>query len=853
MAWLPKTLSELPFILVGPILRKVTPDKVSVFVVTKENCDMKLRVYQHNGNAVAPTLVAESPNAVPVKQIGTNMFIRVITVQTNSPLVEGITYGYNITFTIGTADYHFGTISNYDSITNIMRIGMSHFSFLLNGNSYALPTFVMPSLSISKIRILHGSCRKPHGEGPDAMEQAYKIIYNTANNSNNVSDPTLRRPQMLFLTGDQIYADDVSDTILYMIDQYAQLLVGWDEDFTSLGCTSAELLPGKRGNAIVNTAKFSVEKEDAGSHLMKFREFVVMYCLAWSNTLWNWDTSGKVVLPAFADVYPTASPTKLVTNTFPSMDGMGSFSVSQIKTDLYVKYEKECDFINLFFQSLNKNFRTILANIPSYMIFDDHEVTDDFLFNGKWFNNALGNSLGTRICTNAMTAYALFQDWGNKPEDYSVSTPGSTLLSKVLGIAANPTGSSSLWNDLALLVLPQLQNSPLPAQLIRPSGGMNWNYYYEVSNVYEFLVLNTRSLRVFNGSVDAIAGLLSENGLNDQIALPGTSKTKSLIFVISPTPVIGVNYLEDKKVWAATTKFGQMLTSKEELDLEIWSYDKPSYEHFFSILFARNPTAQFLQVVLLGGDVHYAYSSQMLYWAGQPYKESAGTKRLAIASLCASSFKNEVTKANAAPGKRLVDGYSVALHDDILEDAKDKSTIYGWQNLSLSNFDITIPGTSSFYSRVPHKVHFEGMSPATFDRNRELEEYEYGNITSTPAHDWHYRTFPMKRINPGYIPSLANGYTMDSYASYTKAHREAYQKAGEGGKYIVGFNNMGDVMIEPGTQGAAYVYHQIWWACAQDRQTYNQTSQFPDIGNPYTIHKIDVGLYNEPDMSAPNL
>ncbi len=101
------------------------------------------------------------------------------------------------------------------------------------------------------------------------------------------------------------------------------------------------------------------------------------------------------------------------------------------------------------------------------------------------------------------------------------------------------------------------------------------------------------------------------------------------------------------------------------------------------------------------------------------------------------------------------------------------------------------------------------------------------------------------------MPSPANGYTLNSYKSYTKFHRDVYEKAGDGGKYIVGVNNFGDVMFESGSQGVGYVYHQLWWSSDEDRKTYANASNFPDMGLPYTIHKIDMGLYNEPTLNTP--
>ena len=49
------------------------------------------------------------------------------------------------------------------------------------------------------------------------------------------------------------------------------------------------------------------------------------------------------------------------------------------------------------------------------MIFDDHEVTDDWNLSPLWRDRVMTTSLGVTIVRNALLAYALFQDWGNDP------------------------------------------------------------------------------------------------------------------------------------------------------------------------------------------------------------------------------------------------------------------------------------------------------------------------------------------------------------------------------------------------------------------------------------------------------
>ena len=62
-----------------------------------------------------------------------------------------------------------------------------------------LPSIFLPTRVTN---LLHGSCRKMHGPGEDALPIADDVLGETATNLE-------KRPAMFFMTGDQIYSDDV--------------------------------------------------------------------------------------------------------------------------------------------------------------------------------------------------------------------------------------------------------------------------------------------------------------------------------------------------------------------------------------------------------------------------------------------------------------------------------------------------------------------------------------------------------------------------------------------------------------------------------------------------------------------
>src|SRR5205085_10976469 len=71
--------------------------------------------------------------------------------------------------------------------------------------------------------------------------------------------------------------------------------------------------------------------------------------------------------------------------------------------------------------------RRALANVPTYMMFDDHDVTDDWNICQLWKERVEGNGLGRSILRDGLVAYTVMQGWGNDPEAYEAGTGAEVL------------------------------------------------------------------------------------------------------------------------------------------------------------------------------------------------------------------------------------------------------------------------------------------------------------------------------------------------------------------------------------------------------------------------------------------
>ena len=82
--------------------------------------------------------------------------------------------------------------------------------------------------------------------------------------------------------------------------------------------------------------------------------------------------------------------------------------------------------------------RRALANVPTYMIADDHEITDDWYFSRQWREAVFTRPLGVDIIRHGLMAYTLMQGWGNDPRRWAGGVERELLEQMRTWIAATP-------------------------------------------------------------------------------------------------------------------------------------------------------------------------------------------------------------------------------------------------------------------------------------------------------------------------------------------------------------------------------------------------------------------------------
>jgi hypothetical protein len=613
MSWIPlaERFSALPLILAGPLLRRVEPQSVTVWLALKEACTVTLRVYAREDTG---GFVQQCEGTHHTIRLGNHLHLVAVTAHTSGDalLHWGGLYYYDLFFHVddrsGSLDAPVPETAPHLDSPGILNIDPSQADPLhrLVYPGHPLPSFVLPPEDINLLRVVHGSCRKPHGAGTEMLSALDTILAGSIQRGKD-------RPQQLFLTGDQIYADDVAPSLLFtLIDAGNFLFSGNEEEvLPGVGIPARELGPGERGKVVRYQALLTTTTPH--NQLMALSEYAAMYLFAWSDVLWPADLPGAQEI---RQVYPQA----------------------QLELDEREKFETECvaQLPQLeSFRSVLPQVRRALANIATYTICDDHEVTDDWFLDGAWCQQVLASQPGRWIVRNGLLAYALFQAWGNTPQQFA--EPNGTALLNAVDTWRGGASDARVETIEEIIGLPKAFSGS--GRLPHSPRALHWYHSYEGPR-YQVILMDTRTQRLYR-SPHEFPGLLSPEAMQTQVG-SAVRENADVTIIISATPVLGVDFIESIQEWAHW-----FVRDNYAYDCEAWALEWGTFQRFLKTV------SPMKRVVFLSGDVHYAFGSSMEYWDERTH---ATAKPVDFTS---SPFRNEGSGAHIAV---LAIGYPRLLH-----------------------------------------------------------------------------------------------------------------------------------------------------------------------------------------------
>lgn len=407
------------------------------------------------------------------------------------------------------------------------------------------PTFVVPSATTL---LYAGSCRKPHGgiaNAEDALASAYSVLCEDASSLS-------ARPAALMLLGDQIYADDVAAPLLLAVKAGAAALLGFDESIVGIGPVG-EIAYGRRWDVI---QRIGLTTGHAEHHLLSFGEFLAMYFAVYGGYC--------------ADL--------------PSVESMPPQELAQ---QARTEYESDLAKVRTFLKTAREKVRPLLANVPSYAIFDDHEITDDWNLDRQAADAVREDPAAAQVVANGLCAYWAVHGWGNNPDAF-----GDSFIETVeAGLGAPvPPDQARQHSSHA--------RQAMEEQLLR---FREWHFVTATNPPIVFL--DSRTQRRYVG-VLGVAQLLGPKGrdwLRTAISRCRRVDPSAPLIIVTATPVLGHVPLE----WlqGVGRRLFRSVLEATDLDFESWIAQREGYFELMRTLLDAGVTRS----VFVSGDVHYGF------------------------------------------------------------------------------------------------------------------------------------------------------------------------------------------------------------------------------------------------------
>ncbi|NMX76776.1 alkaline phosphatase family protein [Pseudomonas sp. WS 5532] len=541
----------LPAVIAGPLLRRLEPQRLVIWLVGSRVLPLCLKLQVPQGQTLTIDLDTQQCQVVPV---GRHAFIHLIDVSLSEALPLDVSIDYDLLVDgCGIAQW----------APHLLYADAPSANFVVHSRIHQL---------------VHGSCRKPHHHADDGLLCVDRLLADARTPA--------ERPALLMMSGDQVYADDVAGPMLRAIHALIARLALFDEylegavvdDSASLyGHRAsyyhrADLLPALDSNETLRERFFGGVKKPiftsstADNHLVTFAEVLAMYLLVWSPTPWT-----------------------LITPQPPSLS-----------TPEHLRYDHEQVQVDRFRDGLPGVAR-VFAHLSTLMIFDDHDITDDWNLSAQWEATAYGHPFSKRIIGNALLAYMLCQGWGNQPDVFG------KLLEHTQALTANVQD-----NHLHASAHDELVQTLLKFQ----------HWHYVLPTTPALVVLDTRTRRWRSEfALKQPSGLLDWEALSElqQALLDHPSA-----IIVSPAPIFGVKLIETvQKVFSWC---GYPLL----VDAENWMAHRGAAQVILNIFrHSRTPG----NYVILSGDVHYSFVYEVLI-----RHRSAGPK---IWQITSSGIKNQ--------------------------------------------------------------------------------------------------------------------------------------------------------------------------------------------------------------------
>ncbi|MBC9712548.1 alkaline phosphatase family protein [Streptomyces sp. TRM66268-LWL] len=255
------------------------------------------------------------------------------------------------------------------------------------------------------------------------------------------------------------------------------------------------------------------------------------------------------------------------------------------------------EYTHLYYESwLDPEVRWLLSTVPSCMIFDDHDVIDDWNTSEKWLAEMRATPWWRERILSGLMSYWVYQHLGNL-------TPAELAADELYAaVRATPDGTDVLRTFAA-------ESDQDPART-------RWSYRRDFGRV-RLLMVDTRGARVLKESERAMLDEGEAQWLREQ-ALADRESSDHLLIGTS-LPWLLPHLIHEAEGWNAALARGERgerwARFAEDLrrrsDLEHWAAFPRSFAALTELIAeaGTGPGAP-ATVCVLSGDVHHAYAAE---------------------------------------------------------------------------------------------------------------------------------------------------------------------------------------------------------------------------------------------------
>ncbi|MFK4105390.1 alkaline phosphatase D family protein [Streptomyces sp. NPDC019531] len=276
--------------------------------------------------------------------------------------------------------------------------------------------------------------------------------------------------------------------------------------------------------------------------------------------------------------------------------------LSEPPGDQVADYE---EYTHLYYESwLDPEVRWLLSTVPSCMIFDDHDVIDDWNTSASWVEDMRAVPWWRERVLSGLMSYWVYQHLGNL-------TPAELAADPLYAaVRESPDGTDELRDFTC-----RADTDP---------ASVRWSYRRDFGRV-RLLMVDSRAARVLDEENRSMLDSGQAEWLRDQVLEERGSYDHLLIG--TSLPWLLPHLVHDAEAWDAAlcrgdrgarwARFGEDLRRKA--DLEHWAAFPTSFAALADLIaeVGSGPEAP-ATVLVLSGDVHHAYVAEPKWHSGGP-------------------------------------------------------------------------------------------------------------------------------------------------------------------------------------------------------------------------------------------